>query len=196
PALRAGRAARKAIQAGPRVDERGIDLGSGLTRVFSNPPESLRAAEASGLLYGPAVNKITLMNYATTGMIRALEWIGALVPELPHMYLTSSRDESFDKSLRLFKCTRKKATLAIGLDGGYLGHTVASARSLSDPAVHWGGPGHFAWPRVPHPAIAGTAATIAALRAEVDKHGRDNILGFAYELVQERTGHVLPPDFI
>jgi RHH-type transcriptional regulator, proline utilization regulon repressor / proline dehydrogenase / delta 1-pyrroline-5-carboxylate dehydrogenase len=197
PDLTAAAAARRAARAAaegegaPRVD-----LASGLCRGFAEAPASLRAAEAQGLLYGPAVNKITLMNYATPAMIRALEWIGALVPELPHMYLTSSRDESFDKALRLLRCTRAAAQVAIGLDGGYLGHTVGSARSLSDPAVHAGGPGPFAWPRVPHPAVAGTKATIAALRAAVAAAGGpDQVLGFFYEIVQERTGRVLPADF-
>ena len=133
------------------------------------------------------------MNYVTPATVRALEWIGALVPELPHIYLTSSRDETVDKALRLIRCTRKEAQVAIGLEGGYYGHTAASCRSLSDPDVHRGGPGHFAWPRVPHPAQAGTAATIAALRAAVDAAGGpDKVLGFVYELVQERTGAVLP----
>jgi acyl-CoA reductase-like NAD-dependent aldehyde dehydrogenase/4-aminobutyrate aminotransferase-like enzyme/GNAT superfamily N-acetyltransferase len=171
-----------------------LDVAQGLTRPFAQPPRSLADAEAKGLLYGPAVNKLTLMNYATPGMVRAMEWIGALVPELPHMYLTSSRDESLDKALRLMRCTRKKATVAIGLQGGYYGHTTGSARSLSDPDVHRGGPAHFAWPRVPHPAIAGTQATIAALREAAAT--KDDTLGFVYELVQERTGLVLPPDFI
>ena len=50
---------------------------------------------------------------------------------------------------------------------------------------------------MPHPALAGTAATIAALRAAVAAAGGpDNVLGFVYELVQERTGHVLPADFV
>ena len=173
-----------------------IDLASGLTRPFATPPASLIEGERRGLLYGASVNKITLMNYVTPATVRALEWIGALVPDLPHMYLTSSRDETVDKALRLMRCTRKAATVAIGLDGGYLGHTAASCRSLSDPAVHLGGPGHFPWPRVPHPAIAGTAATIAALRAAVAAAGGpDKVLGFVYEIVQERTGWVLPPDF-
>ncbi|MCA9674511.1 MAG: aldehyde dehydrogenase family protein, partial [Myxococcales bacterium] len=172
------------------------DLASGLARPFAAPPASLVAAERAGLLYGPAVNKITLMNYVTPAMVRALEWIGALVPELPHLYLTSSRDEAIDKALRLIRCTRPKAHVAIGLDGGYLGHTAASCRSLSDPEVHAGGPAQFAWPRVPHPAVAGTAATIEALRAAVAAAGGpEAILGFCYEVVQERTGHVLPDDF-
>ncbi|MCX5741075.1 MAG: aminotransferase class III-fold pyridoxal phosphate-dependent enzyme, partial [Proteobacteria bacterium] len=144
-----------------------LDLASGVVRPFATPPASLRALEDGGALYGPAVNKLTLMNYATPAAVRAIEWIGALVPELPHLYLTSSRDECIDKAIRLIRSTRKTAQVAIGLDGGYLGHTVASTRSLSDPSTHAGGPGHFAWPRVPHPARAGTAATIAAIRAAV-----------------------------
>jgi RHH-type transcriptional regulator, proline utilization regulon repressor / proline dehydrogenase / delta 1-pyrroline-5-carboxylate dehydrogenase len=174
-----------------------FDLASGLTRPFASGPGSLRDAEARGLLYGPAVNKITLMNYATPAAVRALEWIGALVPELPHMYLTSSRDEAIDKALRLIRCTRKTAQVAIGLSGGYYGHTAGSCRSLSDPDVHLGGPPHFAWPRVPHPAQAGTAETIAALRAAVDAAGGPSrVLGLVYEVVQERTGQVLPAEFV
>jgi acyl-CoA reductase-like NAD-dependent aldehyde dehydrogenase/4-aminobutyrate aminotransferase-like enzyme/ribosomal protein S18 acetylase RimI-like enzyme len=174
-----------------------FDLASGLTRPFASGPASLRALEDRGGLYGPAVNKLTLMNYVTPAAVRAIEWITALVPELPHLYLTSSRDEALDKALRLIRCTRKTARVAIGLAGGYYGHTVASCRSLSDPSVHLGGPGHFAWPRVPHPARVGTAETIAALRAAVDAAGgKAHVLGLVYELVQERTGDVLPPDFI
>jgi acyl-CoA reductase-like NAD-dependent aldehyde dehydrogenase/4-aminobutyrate aminotransferase-like enzyme len=172
------------------------DLAGGLAQPFAQPPASLAAAEASGLLHGPAVNKITLMNYTTTATVRALEWITALVPDLPHVYLTSSRDEGLDKALRLVKCTRKQARIAIGLAGGYLGHTVATTRSLSDPDVHRGGPGHFDWPRVAHPAVAGVDATIAAIRAAVGAAGGpDAILGFVYELVQERTGAVIPDAF-
>ena len=187
-------ARRERQQAGE--DDIEIDLASGLTKPFANGPASLANAETHGLLYGPATNKLTLMNYVTPATVRALEWLGALVPELPHLYLTSSRDESVDKALRLIRCTRKTAAVAIGLQGGYYGHTVASTRSLSDPETHQGGPGHFAWPRVPHPAKAGTAATIGALREEIKKAGVPNVLGFVYELVQERTGWVLPPDFL
>jgi hypothetical protein len=174
-----------------------LDLASGLTKPFANGPASLRDAETKGLLYGPAVNKLTLMNYVTPGAVRALEWIGALVPELPHIYLTSSRDETVDKTLRMFKLARKSATIAIALEGGYYGHTVATCRSLSDPAVHRGGPGHFAWPRVPHPARAGTDETIAAIRSAVTAAGGPaNVLCFVYEIVQERTGAVLSKEFL
>ena len=182
--------------AAKREDEIRFDLASGLTKPLADVP-TLRDLEARGGLYGPATNKLTLMNYVTPAAVRALEWITGLIPELPHLYLTSSRDEAIDKSLRLIRVTRKTAMTAIGLEGGYYGHTTASCRSLSDPTTHQGGPGHFAWPRVPHPAVAGTAATIAGLRAAVAAAGGpDKILGFVYELVQERTGAVLPPDFI
>jgi GNAT superfamily N-acetyltransferase len=173
-----------------------LDVASGLTKPFASGPASLVHLEDTGLLYGPAVNKITLMNYVTPGTVRALEWLGALVPELPHLYLTSSRDESVDKAIRLMRCTRKTATVVIGLAGGYVGHTAASCRSISDPEVHAGGPPHFAWPRVPHPAKVGTAGTVAAIRAAVDTSGRDNVLAFVYEIVQERTGMVLPAEFV
>jgi RHH-type proline utilization regulon transcriptional repressor/proline dehydrogenase/delta 1-pyrroline-5-carboxylate dehydrogenase len=192
--VRARRAAGVGGEPAPAV---AFDLASGLTKPFASGPASLRASEDQGLLYGAAVNKLTLMNYGTPASVRAMEWISALVPELPHMYLTSSRDEAVDKALRLIRVTRKTGMTAIGLAGGYYGHTVASCRSLSDPEVHHGGPGHFAWPRVPHPAKVGTAETIAALRAAVDAAGgKGSVLGFVYELVQERTGWVLPADFL
>jgi acyl-CoA reductase-like NAD-dependent aldehyde dehydrogenase/4-aminobutyrate aminotransferase-like enzyme/ribosomal protein S18 acetylase RimI-like enzyme len=174
-----------------------LDLASGITRPFASGPASLHALEARGGLYGPAVNKLTLMNYVTPAAVRALEWISALAPELPHLYLTSSRDEAVDKALRLLRCARKGAHVAIGVAGGYYGHTIATTRSLSDPAVHAGGPPHFAWPRIPHPAQAGTAASIAALRAAVaEAGGPERVLGVIYELVQERTGAVAPADFL
>ncbi|HEY4056455.1 MAG TPA: aldehyde dehydrogenase family protein [Kofleriaceae bacterium] len=181
----------------PEDYEVDFDLSSGITKPFATAPASLTSAEERGLLYGPAVNKLTLMNYVTPATVRAFEWLGALVPELPHIYLTSSRDEVVDKALRLIRCTNKQAQVAISLDGGYYGHTCASCRSLSDPSTHQGGPGHFTWPRIPHPAVAGTKASIDALRAAITAAGGgDKTLGFYYELVQERTGWVLPADFL
>ena len=181
---------------GAAPDAPAVDLAQGIARPFAEPPESLARAERSGLLYGPAVNKITLMNYVTPAVVRAIEWVTALYPVLPHLYLTSSRDETFDKSLRLFRWHRKGGQVPIGLEGGYLGHTTAAARSMSDPAVHRQGPAHFAWPRVPHPAVAGSEATIRALRECIAAAGGPQaVLAFYYEVVQERTGRVIPDDF-
>ncbi len=137
------------------------------------------------------------MNYATTGVVRALEWISALMPSRPHMYLTSCRDECIDKSLRIVRWHRKDASVAIGLDGGYVGHTTAAARSITDPRVHAQGPGYFDWPRVPHPSDVGVDATCAAIRKAVaDAGGADRVSGFVYEFVQERTGKVLSHEFL
>jgi 4-aminobutyrate aminotransferase-like enzyme len=49
---------------------------------------------------------------------------------------------------------------------------------------------------VPHPALAGTEATLQALRDVVTAAGANKVLGFVYEIVQERTGLVLPRDFM
>ena len=38
-------------------------------------------------------------------------------PELPHLYLTSSRDESIDKALRLLRMHRKQGRVVVGLTG-------------------------------------------------------------------------------
>ena len=173
-----------------------VDLGQGISRPLASPPESLLLAEKSGLLYGPAVNKLTIMNYATPAMVRALEWVSALSPRLPHMYLTSCRDELVDKSIRLLRCHRKNAQVAIGLAGGYLGHTTAASRSISDPAVHRQGPVHFDWPRVPHPAVSGSEDTLAALRKTIaDAGGSEKVFGIFLEFLQERTGRLIPADF-
>jgi RHH-type transcriptional regulator, proline utilization regulon repressor / proline dehydrogenase / delta 1-pyrroline-5-carboxylate dehydrogenase len=136
------------------------------------------------------------MNYVTPAAVRSLEWVSALVPKLPHLYLTSSRDETVDKALRLFRWHRERAGVAIGFEGGYLGHTTAAARSLSDPAVHRQGPPHFSWPRVPHPAAAGEEASLRAIRAAVAAAGGpEQVLALFYEPCQERTGQTFPATF-
>ncbi|MFW6023788.1 MAG: aminotransferase class III-fold pyridoxal phosphate-dependent enzyme, partial [Myxococcota bacterium] len=174
-----------------------LSVASGVARPFAEPPASLRRAHDAGLLYGPAVNKITLCNYVTPAVVRAVEWVGALTPDLGHLFLTSSRDECFDKAVRALKWHRTAATAVIGFEGGYVGHTTAAARSLTDPRVHAQGPGHFdGFARVPHPAVVGTEATVDALRAAVAAAGGpEAVIGLFFEPVQERTGHVVPPDF-
>ncbi len=155
-----GQAGRPASPRGrPRRGRRGRATTSrsisrrGLTRPFATGAGDAREAEDRGLLYGPAVNKLTLMNYVTPATVRALEWIGALVPELPHLYLTSSRDEAFDKALRLIRVHAQEPRRS--RSGSRVATTAtpsASAARCRIPTSTQGGPGHFAWPRVPHPA--------------------------------------------
>lgn len=166
-----------------------VSLAIGVSTPFSVVPKELAEAEASGLLFGPAVNKLTIMNYTTPGIVRAMEWVSAMEPRLPHMYLTSCRDELVDKSLRLLRTHRTKAQVAIGLVGGYVGHTTAAARSISDPGVHKQGPKHFDWPLLPHPEDVGVEAMQGILRELVeDAGGSENVLGLFVEPVQERSG--------
>lgn len=186
--------------AGPAADAEArapVDLRDGVARPLREAPASLVAAERAGLLAGPATMKLTLCNYVTPAVVRATEWLGALAPRLPHLYLTSCRDETVDKSLRILRHNRREAQVAIGLEGGYFGHTSAAARSLSDPGVHAQGEPFFAWPRVPHPEAAGAEATLAAIESEIARAGGpDKVLGVYLEVVQERTGMVLPRRFL
>ena len=170
-----------------------VDLASGIARPFAEPPASLRALAAGGLLYGPAVTKITVLNYLTPAIVRATEYVAALTPELPHAYMCSSRDETLDKSVRALRWHRPEGNRVIGFEGGYVGHTTAAARSVSDPTTHRQGAPYFDWPRVPHPAD-GVEVSVKALR---DAIGDDpsKTLGLYLEPVQERTGRTIPDDF-
>ena len=164
--LGAARARSDVPDASARADapERSIDMASGLTRPFAEPPASLAAAERSGLLYGPAVNKLTLMNYVTPATVRALEWIGALVPELPHIYLTSSRDETRRQGAAPGPLAPQEAQVAIGLDGGYSAtppRRPLAVRSGGARAARRTSRGRACRTR----PRSGSAAAIAALRA-------------------------------
>ncbi len=169
---------------------RDVDLGD-VSAPLEHAPETLTELQRKGALFGPAVNKLTLVNYVTPAVVRAVEYIAALTPDHPHLFLTSSRDEAFDKSLRVLKHHRPGGVIAIGFEGGYVGHTSAAARSLSDPAVHRGGPAYFDFVRIPHPAVD-LDASRAALATFA---GRYDVLGLWAEPVQERTGRVVPESF-
>jgi acetylornithine/succinyldiaminopimelate/putrescine aminotransferase len=177
--------------------EAGYDLAGTLSAPFAEPPGSLREAEQGGLILGPAVTKITICNYITPATVRAVEWACALVPDLPHVYLTSGRDETVDKAIRTLRFHRgEDAGVPIGLEGGYVGHTTAAARSLSDPGVHRQGAPVHDWPRIPHPARVGVAASLAALRATIEAAGGPSkVIGLFVEPLQERTGWVIPAAF-
>ncbi|MCB9595718.1 MAG: aldehyde dehydrogenase family protein [Sandaracinaceae bacterium] len=187
-----GRFAIDAVRAPERAAP-ATDLASGLARPLAHAPASLAALRDAGALYGPTVNKITVLNYLTPAIVRATEWVAALTPALPHAYLCSSRDETLDKSIRALRWHRASADAVIAFEGAYVGHTTAAARSVSDPATHRQGAPYFEWPRVPHPAD-GVEASIAALRAAIGD-APEKIFGIYVEPVQERTGKVAPDAF-
>ena len=179
------------VDVGERSSDRPVDLATP-TAPMRRAPETLAQLSERGALFGPAVNKLTLVNYVTPAIVRAVEHVSALTPDHPHLFLTSSRDETFDKSLRVLKHHRPEGVIAIGFEGGYVGHTSAAARSLSDPAVHRGGPSYFeTFVRIPHPADD----LDAARRAVAQYAGRADVLGLWAEPVQARTGKVVPEAF-
>ena len=104
-------------------------------------PASLAKLEARGLLYGPAVNKLTLMNYVDAGDgararvdRRARARAAAPLPDVVARRERSTRRCAWSSA----RASRRQ--VAIGLDGGYFGHTVASCRSLSIRRAHAAGP--------------------------------------------------------
>ncbi|MFZ6183063.1 aminotransferase class III-fold pyridoxal phosphate-dependent enzyme [Nannocystis pusilla] len=168
-------------------DEGILDLASGLQQPFGPAP----AFMASHELVGPTASKINLSNYATIDTVHYTEHLRLVAPRgTGHMYFTSSRDETVDKALRCLRLSRPQGQLAVGLEGGYLGHVTAAARSLSDPAGFGDGLALFEFPRLPHPE-ADLAGFEAGLKDLVEKQGADKLLGLFVEVVGERSGRVL-----
>ncbi|MCS6858126.1 MAG: aldehyde dehydrogenase family protein [Sandaracinaceae bacterium] len=180
-----------------RMPQGPIDLARGVVAPFEGPLASLVQAEASGLLYGPTVNKITLCNYVTPAIVRAVEEVAVLTPNLPHLFFTSGRDETVDKSFRILRWHRKEGRFALSLEGTYVGHTTALARSISDPSTHRQGPPYFDVLRVPHPARVGGEAFLQSLFEAVERAGgAQRVVGLYAEPVGERTGLVLSEEAI
>jgi 4-aminobutyrate aminotransferase-like enzyme/predicted N-acetyltransferase YhbS len=167
---------------------RSHDLASGLQSPLGPRPECMATHE----LVGPTASRLNLSNWATLDSVHYYEHLRAILPRgTGHLYTTSSRDELLDKSLRCLKMNRPGSTIAVGFEGGYVGHTTAAARSLSDPAGFGPHFGLFEWPRIPHPDDVGIEASLAALRAVIEKHGAAAIIGVFIEIVGERSGRVL-----
>jgi len=167
---------------------RGIELPTGRSHPL------LERARQRGVFDQAACTKLTVSNFITRPYARYAEYLRHIAPKgCPHLYFTSSNDEMVDKSLRALKHTRTEGRLAVGVRGGYLGHTTAAARSLSGPGGTDPRFGYFDWPLVPHPAH-GVETTIEALDALVATHGADQLLGVYLEAVQFRTGRVLSPE--
>lgn len=175
--------------AAPDPDPAGfVDLASGIQRPFRRGAPGLAERD----LEGPLASKLNLSNFATVDLVHYVEHLRVLAPRgTAHVYFTSSRDETVDKCLRCLRVGRPEANLAVGLAGGYVGHTTAAARSLSDPAGFPEPFGLYPFPRLPHPAVAGAERTVEALEALVARHGAASIFGLFVEVVGERSGWVV-----
>lgn len=166
-----------------------LDLACGLQQPFGPAPAFMATRE----LVGPTVSRINLSNYATVDFVHYSELLQRLAPRgTGHMYVTTSRDETVDKSLRCLRLSRPQGQIAVGLAGGYVGHVTGAARSLSDPRGFGPALALFDWPRLPHPAEAGgPEACVRALDELVARVGAAAILGLYVEVVGERSGLVL-----
>lgn len=192
---------RRGAPATPR--SRVTALSHGIAQPTGATHPLLEHALATGVFDEPALTKLTLSNFITRPMVRWAEAWRTLLPKgMAHLYTTSALDELTDKTIRVLKHNRRAGQLAVGLTGGYFGHTTAACRSLTDFSTFPGpggrplapdAEGFFGWPHVPHPVDGGANRTVAALDALVQKHGAEALIGVFVEAVQARTGSVLSP---
>ncbi|MCA9718611.1 MAG: aminotransferase class III-fold pyridoxal phosphate-dependent enzyme, partial [Myxococcales bacterium] len=184
--------ASASVTAGRMTLDEEVDLASGLQQPFGDAPAFMASRE----LIGPLTSRLNLSNYTTPDVVQYAEHLRLMLPRgTRHMYFTSSRDETVDKGLRCLRLARPAAQVAIGLEGGYVGHITGAARSISDPRGFGPDLALYSWPRLPHPATRnGGAATAAALDAIVAERGADAIFGVVAEVVGERSGLRLEGD--
>ena len=60
-----------------------LPWSDGLARPWHTAPASLRSLYEKGALFGPTVNKITICNYVTPAIVRAIEWVVRSIPNHP-----------------------------------------------------------------------------------------------------------------
>ena len=179
---------RRSFSVAPEVPAT-LDLGSGVACPTGPAHPLLVRARDLGVFDEAALTKLTVSNFITRPYARYAEYLQQLAPRgCGHLYFTSCADEMVDKSLRALKHQRSAARVAVGLRGGYVGHTTAAARSITHDDQ-----GFFDWPHVPHPA-GDPGATVAALDAIVRAEGAEALIGLYVEAVQARTGQVLDGD--
>ncbi|MCB9733520.1 MAG: aldehyde dehydrogenase family protein [Deltaproteobacteria bacterium] len=172
----------------PRV----LDLDPGLERRLGDVrAEGEGAAELvegfhAGRMNGAVVNKLSLCNFVTPGVVRAHEALRASAPKgLAHLVAASGRAEMLDKTLRAFKYHRGDAQVVISLGPVHAGMSTAAARAVSLPANHadnW-----FGWPSLSDPAHE-PERCLAELKKELATRGGASVLAVVAEGVYEETG--------
>ena len=169
-----------------------LDVAMGIATPTGPAHPTLVRARDLGVFDEAACTKLTVSNFITRPYARYAEALRELAPRgCRHMYFTSSLDEMVDKTCRALKHRRKEGRLAVGLWGGYLGHTTAAARSLTDFGAGGQKDRYFDWPLVPHPTLdpKGCAEMLERIAARPDE-----VLGVFVEAVQARTGTPLTQD--
>ena len=165
------------------------NLSAGLRAPLRDVPAELRELHAGGWLHGPLIHGLEPTRDPTLDAIQAIEWLSALTPEHPGLALAPSRDAALTTALTILRHHRPDASVALGVEGGYLGHTTREAQALSDPAVLLGASAPPAGPLLPHPNDA--EAFRGAVARWMDGRDPASALGIVVEAVQERTGRPL-----
>ncbi|HXW53873.1 MAG TPA: aldehyde dehydrogenase family protein, partial [Myxococcota bacterium] len=174
-----------------------MDCSNSLETPFVRPPASLLAALKSNKIRSAVGSKLTLSNWATCNMIRYSELLREVMPKhLKHTYFTSGRDEVLDKGLRSLRFHRPDADIAIGFSHQWLGNITAAARSLSHDENQTQPFGFFAWPKIRHPALGGTLASIKQLKETIADSHPDKFLGIVIELTGEKSALCFNEEFL
>lgn len=174
-----------------------LDCQNSLQRIFKLPPDSLVNAVATNQLRAIVGTKLTLSNWATPHLIRYSELLRSVMPKhLRHAYFTSGRDEIVDKGLRCLRYHRADADIAIGFSHQWFGATSATARSLSHAEKQAQPFSFFNWPKIAHPSLVGTQASLNELQLFLNQTPADRILGIVIELVGERSGFSFSDDYL
>ncbi|MDP6943919.1 MAG: hypothetical protein QF464_07175, partial [Myxococcota bacterium] len=146
-----------------------------------------------GALNGGIANKLSLCNFVTPGVVRAVEMLRASAPRgLAHLVTASSRAETCDKGLRAIKYHRAEGRTVISIGPVRAGDTTAASRALgraADDPENW-----FGWPTTADPC-ADPEAALRDLEAAITRDGADAILAAVIEPVYAMTGRAVPEDF-
>jgi RHH-type proline utilization regulon transcriptional repressor/proline dehydrogenase/delta 1-pyrroline-5-carboxylate dehydrogenase len=156
----------------------------------SAPSSELHALLSAGSLNGAIANKMSLCNFVTPGVSRAMEILRATAPKgLSHLVVSNGRSEMFDKGLRAFKFHRPKGRTVISVGPVHAGWTTAAARSITLPTD---APENiFDWPTLIDATLE-PALLYQQLKETIDAHGAESILTVIVEPLYEETGRLMP----
>lgn len=181
----------------PPKSEAPLDWASGIQAPLGKRHPALVESLVEGDFLDPVGTKLTLSNFVTPAYVRYAELLRELSPKgLNHAYFTSGQSEMVDKGLRCLRVQRPGADVVIGLERQFLGFTTAAARSLTDGQGQVEPFGWYEWPKAPHPAEAGSEASIGAILAAVQQVSPERVLGIVVELVGEKSGLVVPEELL
>jgi succinylglutamate-semialdehyde dehydrogenase len=183
----------------PKDTAQTIDFDGGLTRrlgdVRADRPgtSELRDAWADGVLNGSVVNKLSLCNFVTPGLVRAHEYLRLQAPKaLGHLIVASGRAEALDKTLRSIKYHRGEGRIVVSLGPVRAGMSTAAARSVSLPETH---PlNFFGWPTLPDPSLEAERC-LTALRRLLTDTPPEQVLAVVTEPLFAATARAIPQTF-